>query len=70
MTYKDSTETKTTVPVVAVMLDSYAAGEWIKKRDMRTTPFNARGEYWNNFLNVEVQYLTLSAANSVIFTLA
>ena len=70
VTYKDSTETKTTVPVVAVMLDSYAAGEWIKKRDMRTTPFNARGEYWNNFLNVEVQYLTLSAANSVIFTLA
>lgn len=67
--YEDS-GTKTTVPVVAVMLDSYAAGEWVKKRDMRTSPFNARGEYWNNFLNVEIQYLTLSAANSVVFTLA
>ena len=59
----------TTAPVVAVMCDKFAIGEYIRKQDMRTSPFNANGEYWNNFLNVEVKYLVCDSANSIIFTL-
>ena len=60
----------TTDPVLAVMCDRYAIGEYIRKQDMRSSPFNAAGEYFNNFLNVEVAYVSCPAANSVVFTLA
>lgn len=63
-------ESLTTEPVIAVMCDKFAVGEYVRKQDMRTTPFNASGEYWNNFLNVELKYLTCDAANSIVFTLA
>lgn len=73
VTYEDPEndgESLTTDPVIAVMCDKFAIGEYVRKQDMRTTPFNASGEYWNNFLNVELKYLSCDAANSIVFTLA
>lgn len=73
VTYEDpenSGQSLTTEPVLAVLCDKFAIGEYVRKQDMRTTPFNADGEYWNNFLNVELKYLVCESANSVVFTLA
>lgn len=67
---EENPKTLTTAPVLAVMCDKFAIGEYVRKQDMRTSPFNANGEYWNNFLNVELKYLTCDSANAVIFTLS
>lgn len=70
VTYKDlEGETQTSPPVIAVMCDKFAIGEYVRKQDMFTTPFNARGEYWDNYLNVELKYVTCNSANSIVFTL-
>lgn len=66
----DGARELTTDPVLAVMCDRYAVGEYVRKQDMRSSPFNAAGEYFNNFLNVEVAYVSCPSANSVVFTLA
>ena len=70
VTYKDSGgQEKTTAPVVAMLTDKYNIAEYLFKQDLRTTPFNAAGEYWNYFLNVETRLLRCDSANCVIFTL-
>lgn len=54
---------------IAVVCDYYAVGEYLKEQSMDTTPYNARGKYWNNWLNVETRYIHNTFANSVIFVL-
>lgn len=56
-------------PIVAVLFDKYALGEYVCHEAVRTTPFNARGEYFNNWINVQTKYVMNSDANAVIFTL-
>lgn len=59
----------TSAPVIAVMCDEYAIGEYLRKQSTYTTPFNAKGEYWNTYLNVELKLVSNEYANSVLFTL-
>lgn len=54
---------------IAVICDHYAVGEYLKEQSLDTTPYNARGKYWNNWLNVETRYIHNTFANSVIFVL-
>lgn len=56
-------------PVLCVLCDYYSLGEYVVEQTMDVTPYNARGKYWNNWLNVELRYLNNYAANSVVFTL-
>lgn len=55
--------------VLALVCDYYTIGEYLKEQSMDTTPYNARGKYWNNWLNVETRYITNNYANAVIFVL-
>lgn len=63
-------EEVSTAPVIGALFDFYTLGEWVVHEQMNTSPFNARGEYWNTFLNVEVRYLKNNSATAVVFTLA
>lgn len=59
----------TSSPIAAVFCDKFAIGEYLREQTMDVTPFNAKGKYWNNFLNVEVMYVQNQYANAVVFTL-
>lgn len=56
-------------PVVAILYDRFAIGEYLCHEAVRTTPFNAAGEYYNNWINVQTKYCRNKNANAVIFTL-
>lgn len=60
---------KTSAPVVCVLLDKYAIGEYLKSFTTETTPYNAAGKYWDMWSHVETRYIMNKYANSVIFTL-
>ena len=59
-----------TYKCLACIADFYSVGEYVVSQEMDVTPYNARGKYWNNFLNVEVRYLINLGANFVSFLLA
>lgn len=61
-------ETKT-AKTVAVLFDKGAIGEYLAFERMVSTPLNARGEYYNNFFNVQTKLVNNKRANAVIFTL-
>ena len=73
-TYNADTETWTvpqseTSPVVAVLIDEFACGEFLCHEAVRITPFNARLESYNHWINVQTKYFRNKNANAVIFTL-
>lgn len=59
----------TEIPVLCVLSDWYALLELLQSQDMDVTPYNARGKYWNYWLNVETRYCYNKDANFVVFTL-
>lgn len=59
----------TTPPVVAMICDKYAIGEWVDQEQLEVTPYNARGQYWNYYLHVKTRYIRNDSANAVVFTL-
>lgn len=65
----DNEEEATTAPVIAMINDVYTLGEWIERETSPVTPYNAGGEYYNQFINGQFKYTRNRAANSVIFTL-
>ena len=71
VTYKDASEkSATSAPVLALITDVYAMGEYVEHEAVRTTPFNARGEYFNEFVNGQFKYIRVPACNTVMFTLS
>lgn len=58
-----------TLPIVAVAIDRFAAGEWVCHEAVNTTPYNAAGEYYNIWINVQTKYVRNADANAVIFEL-
>lgn len=61
-------ETKTP-PVIALIVDNLTLGEYVEHERVLSTTLNARGEYYNTFINVQTKYISNKNANSVIFTL-
>lgn len=56
-------------PILAVLFDKYAAGEYLCHEAVNATPYNARGEYYDNWINVQTKYCRNYNANAVVFTL-
>lgn len=54
--------------VIAVLFDEYAVGEYLRSQTLDSTPYNARGKYWNYWLNVETELINNPFANTVVFT--
>lgn len=54
--------------VIAVLFDEYAVAEYLHSQTMDATPYNARGKYWNYWLNVETELINNPFANTVVFT--
>lgn len=55
--------------VIALIVDEFAMMEFVCHEQMHTSPFNARGEYYDNWLNVQTKLIRNYDANSVLFTL-
>lgn len=54
--------------VIGVLFDEYAVGEYLRSQTLDSTPYNARGKYWNYWLNVETELINNPFANTVVFT--
>lgn len=54
--------------VIGFICDKYAIGEYTALEEMEMTPYNARGRYWNYYLNCEQRYVINEDANMVVFT--
>lgn len=65
----DKDDEDDSAPVVALLMDKYAAGEYVEHQRVVATPYNARGEYYNNWINAQIKYIVNEDANAVIFTL-
>ena len=58
-----------TAPVVALLADKWAMGEYVEHSAVRTTPYNAAGEYYNEYLNYQLKLVRNKYANTIAFTL-
>ena len=56
--------------VLAVFLDRYALGEYLKEVTVETTPYNAAGKYWDTWAHVETRYIVNHMANAIVFTIS
>lgn len=61
-------ENDETSTVIGVLFDEYAVAEYLRSQTMDATPYNARGKYWNYWLNVETELINNPLANTVVFT--
>lgn len=64
-----STTAVTNDNVIAFVCDDWALRCYNRLQSMETTPYNARGRYWNVFANNEVMYIDNKDANRVVFTI-
>ena len=65
----DDTKEITSPKTVAVVFDRFALMEYLVFEHMLATPLNARGEYYNNWMNVQTKFIKNKNANLVIFTI-
>lgn len=55
--------------IVCVMFDRDAIGVCNQDRRVATAPYNAKGEFWNNFYKFDCSYFVDTNENIVVFTL-
>lgn len=69
--YDDGTGEETTSdPVIAVMADDFAMGEYVCVEDVQSTGYNVPGKYYDVWISCQTKYVMNRTANRVIFTLA
>lgn len=66
---QDSTKEVISPKTVCVIFDRYALMEYLVFEHMLSTPLNAAGEYYNNWMNVQTKFLENRNANLVVFTI-
>lgn len=59
-----------TPKVLAVFLDRYALGEYLKEVSIETTPYNVAGKYWDTWASIETRYVINKMANGIVFTIS
>ena len=65
----DDTKEVESPKTICVLFDRFALMEFTCFENMLATPLNARGEYYNNWLNVQTKFIENRNANLVIFTI-
>lgn len=61
---------KNLTDIVACLYDYEAVGTFLSKREVYTTPMNARGKYYNTFWTAEKQFFNDLSENFIVFKLA
>jgi hypothetical protein len=55
-TLETNAQAQTVTPVFGVIFDEEAVGYSIFNEDTNVTPINAKGRYWNVFMNYNIRY--------------